>query len=125
MIIRSLHHAFPELSLKRDRVLAKANAKSPLSPSPCNSCAISASCQRDFGDFCRARQKLLAKRVCAANRAKQILSLADFAQQNRAFNQTLASARENCRASRARPLFKTTLASARPTPTPTSYFILP
>src|SRR5690625_7756533 len=48
-----------------------------LSLSRCNSCGISASCQRDFGDFCRARQKLLAQRVCEASRAKK--PLADFA----------------------------------------------
>src|SRR5690625_964763 len=60
----------PELSLKRDRSLTKAYSKSPLSLSPCNSCGITASCQRDFGDFCRARQKLLAKRACEASRAK-------------------------------------------------------
>src|SRR5690625_2803646 len=65
-----LHHAFPELSLKRDRALTKAHSKSPLSLSHRDSCGISASFRRDFGDFCRARQKLLAKRVCAANRAK-------------------------------------------------------
>src|SRR5690625_2051483 len=77
-----LHHVLSELSLKWDRALTKANAKSPLSLSPCNSCGITASCQRDFGDFCRARQKLLAQRVCAANRAKQILTLLALRQQN-------------------------------------------
>src|SRR5690625_3779425 len=45
-----------------------------LSLSRCNSCGISASCQRDFGDFCRARQKLLAQRVCEASRAKKPLA---------------------------------------------------
>src|SRR5690625_2525079 len=78
------HHASPELSLKRDRAITKAHSKSPLRLSRCNSCGITASFRRDFGDFCRARQKLLAKRACAASRAKQILTL-----------QTLASAKAN------------------------------
>src|SRR5690625_7770120 len=47
--------------------------------SRCNSCGIAASRQRDFGDFCRARQKLLAKRACEASRAKQILTLQTLA----------------------------------------------
>jgi len=73
------HHASPELSLKRDRALTKAHSKSPLRLSRCNSCGITASFRRDFGDFCRARQKLLAKRACEASRAKQILTLQTLA----------------------------------------------
>src|SRR5690625_3032691 len=80
-----LHHALSELSLKWDRALTKAYSKSPLSLSPCNSCGITASCQRDFGDFCRARQKLLAKRACEASRAKPLLPWRILRQQNRAF----------------------------------------
>src|SRR5690625_5020572 len=74
-----LHRALSELSLKRDRALAKAYSKSPLRLSRCNYCGISVSFRHDFGDFCSARQKLLAKRVCEANRAKQPLPLGTLA----------------------------------------------
>src|SRR5699024_11973684 len=47
-----LHHTYSKSPPTRDRALAKAHSKSPLSLSPCNSCGPTACLSGIFGYFC-------------------------------------------------------------------------
>jgi len=80
----------PMPSPKRDRVITKATAVSPLSRLSSQSCALSAGLSGIFGYF------------CFPDKSDSPISLRSKRGET-AFKGTLASAGENCRASRAKP----------------------
>src|SRR5699024_12554997 len=75
---------FPKLSLKRDRIITKATAVSPLSPRCQLVLRPNRVLLKEFLVTFVSKTKVTRPSACAASGAKQCL--ADFAQQNRAFD---------------------------------------